>query len=270
MKRVMLVLILFLCAPACEANVFNDPNCMAVYRFESGALTTDSSAYSHTLTSQGSAAPNTVDYQEGAASVIMTSASSDRMTIADADLDPNFPFQSSGNQRSISVTFWFSPDIISGTQYCVSHAALTQTCFNVYSLVDLIVIQHGYDSGASIESTTPSGTGMTVNQWYFVAATLSNPTGAWTLDVWGETEAAWTQSQSGTFANANSEETDALLYAIGSYNGVSYTGEVNGLIDEMVFFNDILTADEIVSIRGGTFGEAATGTSDWWYRRRHN
>jgi len=65
MKRLLLVLIL--CAPAWSVNDFaSDPNCKVVYRFEDGALTTDSQG-STTLTNANSVVADTVNFAEGAA-----------------------------------------------------------------------------------------------------------------------------------------------------------------------------------------------------------
>jgi hypothetical protein len=47
-------------------------------------------------------------------------------------------------------------------------------------------------------------------------------------------------------------------------NGQGGFGYLNGNLDEVVIFDDVLTTDEIDAIRGGTYGG-----NDWWWRRRN-
>lgn len=69
----ILAVFLILClfgGPLLAANDFSgDESCMALWRFENGALTTDSSGNSNTLTSRYNPVADTSNYMEGAASV---------------------------------------------------------------------------------------------------------------------------------------------------------------------------------------------------------
>ena len=89
------------------ANDFSaDPNCVALWRFESGALTTDSKG-SNTLTAINTPTADTGDYKEGAASVSLVKSSSQYFSIADASLPTDFPCKNGGTGKIFSICAWF-------------------------------------------------------------------------------------------------------------------------------------------------------------------
>ena len=83
-----------------------DSNCVALYKFESGALTTDSKGGNTLVLGGGSPVADAVDYKEGAACVDFELGDSDYYTVADGDLDAAFPFKNGGSETAISVCFW--------------------------------------------------------------------------------------------------------------------------------------------------------------------
>ena len=87
-------------------NFTGDVNCVALWNFESGALTTDSIG-TNTLTDNNTVGTNASDFKEGAACADLTRANSEYFSITDADLDAGFPLKSDDSNKKISVCFWF-------------------------------------------------------------------------------------------------------------------------------------------------------------------
>ena len=280
MKRLLLPLLmcLTLCAPAWAANIFTlDPNCVANWNFEDGALTTDSKG-GNTLTAGGTPAADTADYQEGAASVELQSAGSDTLSITDANLDAGYPLKNGDATKKTSIAFWFKMDSDPGSGhadilYSKYIATFGARSFLVYvydeGATNKLGLNIGYNSGFSEEgaelpsATRPIATGV----WYHVGVTHDDSTKGWRIRLWDSSNST-NYEATGTFTNNIYITTQPVV--IGKENG-AYWDYWNGNIDEMVVFKDILTADEIDEIRLGTYGApAATGTSNWWWRRRHN
>jgi hypothetical protein len=82
----------------------SDPNCVALWSFEDGTLTTDSIG-SNTLTTAGTPDANTFDYQEGEAS---GDVSGGYLYITDADLDAGFPLKNGNTNKDFTVAFWMN------------------------------------------------------------------------------------------------------------------------------------------------------------------
>jgi hypothetical protein len=85
------------------ANDFSaEDSVKALWRFESGALGTDSKG-TNTLTPQNSPTEDTADYKEGACSVSLLNTSSQYLLITDANLNAGFPFKSGDTTKLMSM-----------------------------------------------------------------------------------------------------------------------------------------------------------------------
>ena len=97
------------------ANDFtDDPNCVALWRFESGAVPflADSIGTNEPLVDYGTVAEDTVNYKEGACSADFGGSQS--FHIDDADLDAGFPIKNGDTNKKVSVCGWYRPDVITG------------------------------------------------------------------------------------------------------------------------------------------------------------
>ena len=96
------------------ANDFSgDSSCKALWRFESGALTTDSKA-TNTLTNNGGT-EETTNHMEGACAVALASASSQYLNIPDANLVSGFPLKSDDTTKLATFAFWIRPTTVPGS-----------------------------------------------------------------------------------------------------------------------------------------------------------
>ena len=92
--------------PEGDNDFSNDPNCVALYNFENGALTTDSKGGNTLSVGGNSPTAVMVDYKQGLASCDFEASNNQYWTIADADLDAGFPLKNGDAVGNISVCCW--------------------------------------------------------------------------------------------------------------------------------------------------------------------
>jgi hypothetical protein len=255
-----------------NANDFgDDPNCVALWRFEDGALGTDSSGNTNTLSTSYVTA-DTATYKQGAAA-----ADFERSTLAslayrsDTTLTSNFPLKSTyASAVAVSFCCWFKPESLpSGgtndnwyslwgkwTQTAVSSdRSMALSVYRGPSSPDAVrlIFQKGYSDG-SLNEFTLHPTALIAGRWYHVGVTYDDSTGAVRIRLWDDTEQAVTEIVA-THAQALHLNTERLSVGTRqSYYGDAY--QYDGLIDEAVFLSEILTADQIDRIRAGRYPNA--------------
>ena len=243
------------------ANDFSgDSDCVALYNFESGALTTDSKG-SNTLTDNNTVGTDTVNYKQGSASADFELSNDESFSRTDANLSSDFPFKSGGSEVIISIATWFVLESFGADAPLLNKYSTTGDnrgfCLRTESTDNHIRLIIGYNSGASFESIQITDTdSIDINTWYHLGVTYSRSTRAWTARLWDDTAESVTSNNSGTGSQT------VYINTIPVYIGC-YGQEVNyfdGRMDELVVFNDILTSTEIDEIRTGTYG-AASGLS---------
>lgn len=243
------------------ANDFStDANCVAVWRFENGALTADSKG-SNTLTSNGTPVSDTVDFKEGAGCVDLELSDVDYYSITDASLDAGFPLKNGDTNKKISVCAWFKLESVSVAQYIYMKGAhsTNKRSFAVYFDGTKLNILLGITSGTAYETITHASS-LTTGRWYHCGATFDDASKAYNIRIWDDTAAAIAGTdKTGTSTN-NVNVADAALQ-IGARDAGN--APLDARLDEVVVFKDILTADEIDAIRAGTYvGSASTFNFD--------
>jgi large repetitive protein len=236
-------------------NFAVDPNCVALWRFESGKLTMDSIG-TNTLTNFG-VDPNTADYQEGSASAYFVNAQQDRMQIPDANLSARFPLRTADTNKRISVACWFKAKSLStiygeaGGTSLFSKYDVDKMSFNLRVTNDGRIAGHiGITDGTSYRFFTDTSTVIVPGRWYHVAVTFNDADGSYCIRVFDKS------------AGTAAETVGTLPFNISGKDGTVRIGahryawqNWDGLIDEMAVFNDILTPAEIDKIRQGTYGK---------------
>ena len=250
------------------ANDFSSPSptngavCVALWDMESGALLVDDiqGPTTNLLTDNNTVTNDTTNMKVGTGCGSFDIANTESLSITDASLDSSFPLKNLGD-GTFSLTFWFKAGSQSDPRALVTKADLT---LEKYSLVirdnaNKIEWFHGKNTGTAFNTVFSSASSLVVGRWYHVGATFDNSTAtpAWKFRVWGVTEDALVVDESGNAAKVMSVTT--APFAIGAQydNGVPVVW-YDGLIDEVAFFDDILTTGEIDEIRDETYG---SGTS---------
>ena len=231
------------------ANDFTDPRCKALWRFESGALTTDSKG-TNTLTNNNVVTVDNTNFWEGAGSALFTNASQNRLSIADALLDTGFPLKYGDSVKKATFCFWLQPTVL-GNNYCVFAKSWNSgSPANNFALLingPFLTPYIGWYNGVSVEFFNfPSS--LIANHVYHIAVLVDGVNKVLKVRIWDATVSTvnnYLFYPSGTLALSTGEL---------SIGGDPTAGEqIDGNIDEFVVFNDLLTDAEIDDIRNGTY-----------------
>lgn len=231
------------------ANDFSgDSNCVALWRFESGALTTDSKG-SNTLTDNNTVQEDTSNQKEGSCCADCEADNVEYFSITDGNLDSGFPLKSGDSNKKISICAWLKIEsIVSNhfiyTKYSSGNYSIRITLFSNSK----IQLRIGYNGGASSEDLYYADPGMVTGRWFHIAATFDDTDKSWKFIIWDDTASSKILDTSGTATNNIN---------VGSAD-VEIGHGFDGLIDEMVVFKDILSTAEIDQIRGGTYSAGGT------------
>jgi hypothetical protein len=253
-----LLLVLLLCLPCLAANdPSGDPNLMAWWRFENGALTTDSGDLGHTLSNTGVDA-NTADYKEGAASAEFERSDPDEMSIPDANLASGWPGKNGTTNYDFTVTQWIQPESQPGV-----HAIMwskNQSAWSGGTRVSFYLQDVYFYLRLSIAGSVSINSGdinLVNGQWYFIAASYQSSNGLMRIYTYDADADTILSNNTGTYAPGGSgyPVADSTNFYIGSSNyvGGGLNEEWDGLIDEMMVFNKVLSVDDINDVRDGLY-----------------
>lgn len=235
-----------------ENKFDDDPNCTAVYNFEDGALTVDSKG-GNTLDNNGASA-DTGDYKQGGASVDFELSETDYMTIADGDLDAGVFGRSDGSAVG-SICFWIKLESMVADSFSATkhnpESDLRSLALEIDSS-DKLGFTSGYSSGTA-GNFYDYGTVFALATWYHVTFTLDGSDNYRIRIRNGSTGALLSTDLTGTLTNSISLTTAALVIGARA-DGAGYSGYLDGKLDELVYFKDVLTVSEIDQIYAGTYG----------------
>jgi hypothetical protein len=231
---------------SCPSNLF------AYYRFENGALTTDSEG-TNTLTDSGTVTANTSEYKEGAASADFEASSTQYFYITDANLDSGFPFKSSGGAENITVCCWIKLESNGSLMTVISKYNSTS---NTRSWkIDIgadnkTYLKTGYSSGTTLQTGDAHATTLSTETWYGVAVTLDSDDN-YRIRLYNNSAENLGTDITNTFSNAVSITTaDLIIGAQGA--GATPVYYFDGEIDKLCIYGAELTTDQIDDIMRGT------------------
>jgi hypothetical protein len=242
------------------ANDFSgDPNCVALWKFDNNA--NDAKGGNH-LTAVNTPTYDSSNKKEGTHSADCEKDSIQYFTIADGSLDAGFPGKSGTSEQSFSICLWVKPETVSGTSQGLVNkyvSASNERSFNAYLRTDSKVeFTIGYNGGASYTSLT-FGTVLSAGKWYHIGVVYDASTNGMKIRIWDDNAGALLGSNaSGTAGGDMSPDTADL--EIGRY-GENDSYAYDGKIDEIAFFKDVLTDNEIDQIRAGTYSGGLTAKS---------
>jgi hypothetical protein len=233
-------------------NFAPDSHYRCLWNLDDGALTDDSSGNGNTLTNYG-VSQLTGGMKAGTGCGGWAWSQGNYMTIADSALAANFPTKS-GSPGTISVCFWFYIDDWTDSAsfsylvnkwnswwFGISHSGRTFVWFKN-------------------DWTSYSPNLLNTGRWHHLGFAYDSATYGYRLVLWDDTAQQKIIDETGTLASGLSVLTDNVY--LGDPNG---THTHNGRLDEIVFFDDVLTADEIDQIREGTFGSSGgAGSQHLW------
>lgn len=244
--------------PASIGGVADDyPESLARWKFESGALTTDSRS-TNTLTNVNTVTADTTNFKEGAASADLEASSSQYFTVTDANLASGFPLKNGDTGKTITISAWIRLESVIGagayymlwSKYGENKASLW---FGLNEN-ERILMSLGYNSGASEETIGPHGTTLTSDgtTWYHVTGSYRDSDKAYALRVRSGTDCSVIGTDvTGTTTNNINVEDGSM--GIGATLWSSWVYLYDGLIDDMAIFNTLLTADQATLVCKGLY-----------------
>jgi len=241
------------------ANDFSgDANCVAVYNFEESGVSADGKDYNEdSKNSNDLTDVNTVqkdaDSMQGAQSIYFSNTNNEYFSIDDGDLSAGFPMKNGVGTISWSVCFWIQPLVPANTEGVLGKFAFNDGGLYIYIGTDEKLYVRVYDDAAAFD-TEVYGTAFDGSTWFHVGVTYDSSDNGYRIRIWDDDGGALLGAdETGTFSNACTDSSVALLIGKGSF-------ELDGNLDEVVFFKDVLSADEIDQIRAGTYGAAGGDT----------
>jgi hypothetical protein len=244
------------------ANDFSsDSNCLAVYNFADGALTTDDKG-SNDLTATASApVSNTTDYKQGACSADFEYGSNQGYYIADSSLPADWPLKNGTTNNTFSHTVWFRAESFNSNATIIAKHSSGKNSFLILCPVGGLRIYSGYSPGNSSEYTTIGGA-LTAEQWYFLGVSIDGKN--LRMYLWDDTAGTATWA---SYVYPNDRNIEDAQFSVGiQANGTASTGW-DGELDEVTVWKVALSMSDFEAIRAGTFSGTASVADDpeTWY-----
>jgi len=263
----------------------NDANNVAWYRFESGALTTDSSTNSNTLTNVNTVTVEGGDFKEGAGCASFSGANN--FSLADSDMSADWPlsfgasrtapftalawfkFTSTGN--SVIFGCWENRDTTPGPKVVVWSVQVTDVfAGSVPRVYGTVAMQNEGGGGGGNESYVPAATPsiltVSTGTWYHAVFHLDAGSDLKRFTLY-DADSQIERETSGTFSGSGGFEPwdNETPFFVGAGDAAPLAGSdgtldyFSGLIDDLLIFDRELTSDEIDEIRAGTFAGVPAG-----------
>ena len=218
-----------------------DPNCIALWRFESGALEVDSKG-SNTLTNQGDGATaNAVNFVEGASSAFfdLDEPNQHYLDIADDDLDAGFPLKNGDTGKTFTICFWIKKDSMPTDGQ--EHDCVWKSGFHKFSLLifvsnvgGLISIRLSIATDGDTYVHYYHASVLSIDTWYHVAVTYQVSDGAYRIRIFDNTaEAVLGVDKTGLAGTINAS---TGKFYIGSPTTLVNIG---GKLDELIVFDKV-------------------------------
>jgi hypothetical protein len=222
-------------------NFAADLSCVALWRFENGALDTDSIG-TNTLSEGGSPAADTVNFLEGAASLSLGGSAYVYRT--DANLAAGFPLKDGDATKLITVCCWVK--VTSGETIWSKFKTSGGRSLCLRYVSPSFKLMYGTSASGSSEYTLGAcSTGV----WYHISVMVDGVNGRIWAIIYNNTTGV-TQFYSNTGLAALYVGT--AQWSIGE-RGANEGYKLTGKMDEVVVFNALKNYSELLAIRQQTF-----------------
>ncbi len=242
------------------ANDFShDSHCVALYRFEAGAVGVDSKGLNDLTT--GYLGSSGAHYREGATSGAFIGQATMHVHRDDAALSSDFPFQSSTSNRTLSACLWFripsawfpnlfwdnyDDEILFGKDEIWPDA--NEPCFSLHISPTAIWLRIGSGPLDAQQELLALNFAFAEDMWYHVGVTFEDASGAWRIRLY---DLSTGHIHEATGMAATHTALNNRPFRVGSGNLFAHT--LIAYLDELVIFNDVLSAAEIDLIRNGLY-----------------
>lgn len=245
-------------------NFANDPDVVALYRFESGALTTDSSGNGNTLTDVNTVAEDTTNEKEGACCADFTKANSEVLYRTDANLSSNFPLKSGTSNKKFTISAWIRlKSVVPAGAYYVIFSKYGSGLMSFWMGLnedEKLMFSLGYNNGDSEELSSPHASALSTNTWYRATISYDDSDKSYAIRIRDANGSVVGTDLTGNTTNNINVEGGRI--GIGAAYWTSWVQYFDGLIDELVVFKRVLSATEITAIAKGQYKSYKESVSD--------
>jgi hypothetical protein len=247
---------------ACRAGTHDyasDSDCYAYWSFDNPRVA-DQIGGNHihqaSPTVQVPATHDGADYKEGSYCCDFDGANQMWYSDPASSLDSDFPFRTADTNKKCSVCFWYKPETFTidrsvlqfgddGTSDASFAAMLDENAGSTY-----FALYTGHTGGGTWEMDSHASA-LSTGVWYHVGMTFDDSDGSYRIRVWDDNAGAILGSDL-TGTKSNSVNVEDATVSLAGISGPAV--RLDGRLDEVVVFKDVLTADEIDKIRGGNYG----------------
>ncbi|MBN2133416.1 MAG: pre-peptidase C-terminal domain-containing protein [Sedimentisphaerales bacterium] len=236
-------------------NFAADPNCVALWSFETVNLGLDTIG-GNNLYNIASVAVDASQYQEGVSSAYFNN---NYLFLYNNALAADFPLKAGTSNKNISMCFWCRPetlppsgdkDFIGGKYHALNGRTFSVAIGNVAGAIKF-ELHLGYDNGNSAEVIRHNAGNLVAGRWYHVGVTYRDSDKSYRIRIWDDTNNQLLGGVETVGTASNNISLTNVLWVLGARSSANYW--YNGLLDEVVVFNDILSDAEIDQIRQGVY-----------------
>jgi hypothetical protein len=229
------------------------PRPVALWRFESSGTFTRDSVGTNNLTNDG-ASLETTDFKEGVGCANLKANERDSLNIYDDWLSSNFPTRSGDTNVKMTVCFWMKPrsfpfdgTIIS--KYQIATDTRSWRMFFSTSGGNHVKLALGEGSGDDFTeySFKQANELLVANHWYHVAFTYQASDRHYHVRIWDDTDRVVRVDREGTAARPMAVTNAPIVLG----NTPLESTYFDGLLDEVAFFNEVLSSAQIDKVRRG-------------------
>jgi hypothetical protein len=234
------------------ANDFStDPRVKALFRFENDL--NDSKGGNH-LTDHNTVSFTSTDKREGSYAADFEKDNAEWGSRSDSQLDAGFPLKSDDVVKKIALCFWIKPESYIYPGYLVAKFDINGRRSFAVVRDSSLKLYCGYNNGDSAE-TIDTGYSIYNSEWYHFGISVDGVNRMAYIRIFRASNSTVTEYFK-TFANQlHVEDAD---FTIGARHDGNASSCHDGLLDEVVVFNELLTAKEIDAIRSGTYSYPQT------------
>ncbi len=225
-----------------NSGLASDSHCKAWWKFNDGALTTDSKG-TYTLTSYGTPTADTSDYKEGNASVDVYDGDGDYFKRVGTTNDFNW-----ATTEDLTITCWVKTDSSPNAGIIFYKFSTGKICCKVeYAYNSTIHFDTGYNNGDSWQYASHDST-LTDGNWYFVGVTYEQSTRNYRIHILDNSLNLVGTDKTGTWSNDVTFNEDGNIYI-----SMSGTSGLDGRIDELTVHDRVLSVSDMDEIAAGTY-----------------
>lgn len=229
------------------ANDFStDSRCKALWRFENNL--NDGKGGNH-LTDVNTVGFTSTNKKEGTYAADFEKDNSEYGYRTDSDLDSGFPLKSGDSAKKITVCCWIKPESYQYPGHIIAKYDTTgnRRSFALVRYGGTIHVYNGYNGGASQETLDTSYFAYN-GEWYHLGVSFDGVNKSCLVRIF---RASNSTTATYRFSLANETNVEDADVTVGSrHGGGDY---YDGLLDELVVFNDLLSVMEIDAIRAGVY-----------------